>query len=48
MARDAAMSKRTLIRRFKDGLGLSPGEWLIAARTDSARELLESGTGEHR
>lgn len=41
MARAAAMSERTFIRRFKDATGLSPGEWLIAARVERARELLE-------
>jgi AraC family transcriptional activator FtrA len=44
MAREAAMSERTMIRRFKDSLGSSPGEWLTDTRVDAARQLLEAGT----
>jgi AraC family transcriptional activator FtrA len=44
MARQAAMSERTMIRRFKDGLGTSPGEWLVETRVDAARQLLEAGS----
>lgn len=44
MAREAAMSERTMIRRFKDSLGASPGEWLTGTRVDTARQLLEGGT----
>jgi AraC family transcriptional activator FtrA len=44
MAHEAAMSERTMIRRFKDSLGSSPGEWLTEMRVDTARQLLESGT----
>ena len=44
MAREAAMSERTMIRRFKDGLGTSPGEWLVETRVDAARQLLEMGS----
>lgn len=44
MAREAAMSERTMIRRFYESLGLSPGEWLIETRVDAARELLEAGS----
>lgn len=44
MAREAAMSERTLIRRFTDSLGSSPGEWLTEMRVDTARQLLEGGT----
>ena len=43
MAHEAAMSERTMIRRFKETLGSSPGEWLIDTRFDLARQLLESG-----
>lgn len=43
MADAAAMSQRTMIRRFKDSLGLSPGEWLTETRVDTARQLLEAG-----
>ena len=42
MAREAAMSERTLIRRFKESLGSSPGDWLTATRVDAARQLLEA------
>lgn len=44
MAREAAMSERTIIRRFKDSLGVSPGDWLTSTRVDAARQLLETGT----
>ena len=37
----ATMSERTFVRRFKQATGSSPGEWLIGARLDRARELLE-------
>jgi AraC family transcriptional activator FtrA len=43
MAREAAMSERTMIRRFKDSVGSSPGEWLTDTRVDAARQLLEMG-----
>ncbi|HEY1890185.1 MAG TPA: transcriptional regulator FtrA [Steroidobacteraceae bacterium] len=42
MARRVAMSQRTFIRRFHDSTGMSPGEWVIAARLELARYLLES------
>ncbi|CAN5140121.1 transcriptional regulator FtrA [soil metagenome] len=41
MAAAAAMSERTFIRRFKAAMGAAPGDWLIGARVDRARELLE-------
>lgn len=44
MAQEAAMSERTMIRRFKGSLGLSPGDWLADMRVDAARQLLEVGT----
>ena len=43
MAREAAMSERTMIRRFKESVGASPGDWLTDTRVDAARQLLESG-----
>jgi AraC family transcriptional activator FtrA len=43
MAREAAMSERTMIRRFKESVGSSPGEWLTETRVDAARQLLEMG-----
>lgn len=42
MARRIAMSRRTFIRRFHESTGMSPGEWVIAARLEVARFLLES------
>lgn len=42
MARRVAMSRRTFIRRFEESTGMSPGEWVIAARLEAARFLLES------
>jgi AraC family transcriptional regulator, transcriptional activator FtrA len=42
MARRVAMSQRTFIRRFQESTGMRPGEWVIAARLEVARFLLES------
>jgi AraC family transcriptional activator FtrA len=42
MAREAAMSTRTFIRRFRDATGMAPGDWVIAVRTEAARFLLET------
>ena len=44
LAREAAMSERTFLRRFKDMTGTTPGEWLVIARINDAKELLEAGT----
>lgn len=44
MARLAAMSPRTLLRRFTEATGQSPGDWLIAERVAEARRLLEAST----
>jgi AraC family transcriptional activator FtrA len=41
MARLASMSERTLMRRFRAATGVSPADWLIRARVDAAREMLE-------
>ncbi|TPG05067.1 transcriptional regulator FtrA [Rhodanobacter glycinis] len=41
LARMAALSERTLIRRFKDATGTTPADWLTGVRLDRARELLE-------
>lgn len=41
MARRARLSRRTLIRRFHAETGLPPMQWLLDARIDRARELLE-------
>ncbi|MGS1012030.1 helix-turn-helix domain-containing protein [Rhodanobacter sp. UC4452_H20] len=40
----AAMSERSFMRHFRQATGTSPVHWLIGARVDRARELLESST----
>jgi transcriptional regulator GlxA family with amidase domain len=42
LAQHAHMSRRTLIRRFREETGTSPMEWLTSARIDRARVLLET------
>jgi transcriptional regulator GlxA family with amidase domain len=42
LAQRAHMSRRTLIRRFREETGTSPMEWLASARVDRARVLLET------
>ncbi len=42
MARAAAMSPRNFMRRFREATGRSPAEWLVDARVERARELLET------
>ncbi|TPW76794.1 GlxA family transcriptional regulator [Schumannella sp. 10F1B-5-1] len=42
LARHAAVSARTFSRRFVDGTGYTPMQWVLRARVDAARELLES------
>lgn len=42
MAREAAMSERSFLRRFVEATGASPGEWLAGVRVDAARRLLEA------
>src|SRR6202046_1439813 len=42
LARLAAMSERTFMRRFRAATGLSPADWVTRARGDAARELLEN------
>jgi AraC family transcriptional activator FtrA len=41
MARWAAMSERTFIRRFRAATGMAPGDWMTRLRIDKAKELLE-------
>ena len=41
IAGSAGMSRRTLVRRFREESGTSPIAWLTDARLDRARELLE-------
>src|ERR1700744_3785416 len=43
LARLAAMSERSFIRRFIEATGETPAAWLSALRLDRARELLEEG-----
>ncbi len=42
LAKQAGTSTRTLSRRFKAQTGVSPGQWLIGARTRKAQQLLET------
>ncbi len=44
MASEAAMSRRSFIRRFEAATGSPPGEWLTGERVRRAADLLE-GTG---
>lgn len=41
LARHAAVSPRTLSRRFVEDTGYTPMQWVMRARIDVARELLE-------
>jgi len=42
VARRAAMSTRTLSRRFRDQTGTTPLQWLLTERIRRAQQLLES------
>jgi AraC family transcriptional activator FtrA len=42
LAGRAAMSPRTLTRRFTEQLGTTPGQWLLAQRITRTRQLLET------
>lgn len=42
LAGHARMSVRTFTRRFRDEVGLTPGQWLVRQRVEHARQLLES------
>lgn len=42
LAARESMSVRTFTRRFRDEVGLSPGQWLTQQRVEHARQLLES------
>jgi AraC family transcriptional activator FtrA len=44
LARLAAMSQRTFIRRFRAATGMTPADWLTRIRIERAREYLESTT----
>ena len=41
LARLAAMSQRTFMRRFRAATGMSPADWITSERVDLAREFLE-------
>lgn len=41
LAKEAAVSPRTLMRRFRDETGYTPMQWIMRARVDRARELLQ-------
>ncbi|ATL28558.1 GlxA family transcriptional regulator [Streptomyces formicae] len=42
LAEQEAMSVRTFTRRFREEVGISPGQWLTQQRVERARHLLES------
>src|SRR5262249_48440934 len=42
IARRAAMSTRTLSRRFRDQVGITPAQWLARAGVRRAQRLLET------
>ncbi|WP_117213735.1 GlxA family transcriptional regulator [Allorhizocola rhizosphaerae] len=42
LAHHGRMSVRTLTRRFRDEVGMTPGQWLTQRRIDHARRLLET------
>ncbi|MGP3989287.1 GlxA family transcriptional regulator [Streptomyces sp. 3N207] len=42
MAAHAKVSVRTFTRRFREEVGISPGQWLTRQRVDLARHLLET------
>ncbi|MFI9767024.1 GlxA family transcriptional regulator [Streptomyces sp. NPDC052415] len=42
MAAREAMSVRTFTRRFREEVGVSPGQWLTQQRVERARQLLET------
>ncbi|MFI8001804.1 GlxA family transcriptional regulator [Streptomyces sp. NPDC086010] len=41
LARQESMSVRTFTRRFRDEVGVSPGQWITQQRVERARHLLE-------
>jgi transcriptional regulator GlxA family with amidase domain len=43
LAREAMTSERTLTRRWSEETGLAPMQWLLRARVQLARELIEAG-----
>lgn len=43
LARQAAMSPRTLQRQFKETVGMAPYDWLVRERVALAKDMLQSG-----
>jgi len=43
IARHAAMSARSLSRRFREQTGTTPAQWLVRCRVQRAQQLLETG-----
>jgi AraC family transcriptional regulator, transcriptional activator FtrA len=41
LARQAGMSTRTFVRRFREEVGESPGQWVLNGRVGAAQQLLE-------
>jgi len=44
MAREAAMSERSFLRRFVKATGSAPGRWVTVVRIEEAKRLLERAT----
>jgi AraC-like DNA-binding protein len=44
LSRHAHLSRRTLIRRFHDALGITPQQWLLRQRLLLAQDLLETSS----
>ncbi|NEB78331.1 helix-turn-helix domain-containing protein [Streptomyces sp. SID14478] len=44
MAEQESLSVRTFTRRFREEVGVSPGQWLTRQRVERARHLLESSS----
>jgi len=42
LAREAAMSPRTFLRRFVEATGMPPAEWVAMVRVEEAKRLLET------
>ncbi|WP_306321204.1 MULTISPECIES: GlxA family transcriptional regulator [unclassified Streptomyces] len=45
LADRASLSVRTFTRRFREEVGVSPGQWLTGQRVERARQLLETSDG---
>ncbi|MFG5780018.1 transcriptional regulator FtrA [Comamonas sp. J-3] len=42
MAETVAMSRRTFLRRFSEGTGMTPADWLAQVRVEEVKRLLET------